>query len=195
MTQWTDLDQQFMRRALTLAARGSHETHPNPRVGCVLVRDGQIVGEGWHERVGGPHAERMALDAAGAAAHGATAYVTLEPCNHHGRTPPCSEALLSAGISAVIAAIEDPDPRVRGSGSARLIASGVAVRSGLLAAEAAALNAGYLRRQQGGRPWVRVKIAASLDGQTALANGESRWITGAAAREDVHHYRDSVPPC
>jgi len=177
-----------MARALELAQRGLYTTDPNPRVGCVLVRDGEVVGEGWHQRAGGPHAEAAALTAAGAAARGATAYVTLEPCNHHGRTPPCSEALLAAGVARVVYAIGDPNPQAVG-GAARLAAAGIEVASGLMAQQAGQLNAGFLRRMRGGLPWVRVKLAASLDGRTALANGESRWITSKAARTDAQHGR------
>ncbi|MBK1691590.1 riboflavin biosynthesis protein RibD [Ectothiorhodospira mobilis] len=178
-----------MGRALRLAARGLYTTDPNPRVGCVLVRDGQVVGEGFHARAGEPHAEVLALRAAGEAARGATAYVTLEPCSHHGRTPPCADALAAAGVARVVAAMVDPNPRVAGRGLARLRAAGVQVDSGLLAAEARDLNPGFVQRMERGRPWVRVKLAASLDGRTAMANGESRWITGEAARADVQRLR------
>jgi diaminohydroxyphosphoribosylaminopyrimidine deaminase / 5-amino-6-(5-phosphoribosylamino)uracil reductase len=177
-----------MARAIELAKRGLLTTDPNPRVGCVLVRDGRAVGEGWHARAGGPHAEPEALNAAGEAARGATAYVTLEPCNHHGRTPPCSEALIAAGVARVIYAVEDPNPKAIGGG-ARLAAAGIRVESGLLSDEAAQLNPGFLRRNRGGLPWVRVKVAASLDGRTALASGESRWITSKAARMDAQYGR------
>ena len=178
-----------MARALDLARRGLHGTDPNPRVGCVLVHGGAVVGEGWHERAGGPHAEVAALTAAGNAARGATAYVTLEPCNHYGRTPPCSLALIEAGVARVIYAIDDPNPEVAGAGAARLRGQGIGVDSGLMATEAEELNAGYFKRRRSGRPFVRVKLAASLDGRTALANGESRWITSEAARSDVQHFR------
>ena len=177
-----------MARALQLAQRGLYTADPNPRVGCVLVRDGEVVGEGWHERAGGPHAEAAALTAAGAAARGATAYVTLEPCNHHGRTPPCSDALLAAGVARVVYAIGDPNPQAVG-GAARLAAAGVEVAGGLMAEQAERINTGFLRRMRGGLPWVRVKLAASLDGRTALANGESRWITSKAARTDAQYGR------
>ena len=186
---WTDADRAAMSRALALAQRGLFTTDPNPRVGCVLVRDAEIVGEGWHMRAGGPHAEAHALAQAGERARGATAYVTLEPCDHHGRTPPCSQALLDAGVARVVCAHLDPDPRVAGGGMRRLQAHGIEVRSGLMAAAAEELNIGYLRRQRTGRPYIRVKLAMSLDGHTALASGESRWITGEAARADVQHYR------
>ncbi len=177
-----------MARALELAARGLYTTDPNPRVGCVLVQGGKVVGEGWHERAGGPHAEVAALAAAGPAARGATAYVSLEPCNHHGRTGPCSEALIGAGVARVVYALADPNPAA-GGGGARLAAAGTAVDAGLMAEEAARLNPGFVRRVQGGLPWVRVKLAASLDGRTALASGESRWITSKAARTDAQYGR------
>ncbi len=182
-------DHEFMAQALRLAERGLCSTTPNPRVGCVLVRDAAIVGEGWHERAGGPHAEVHALQAAGAAAAGATAYVTLEPCSHHGRTPPCCEALLAAGVQRVVAAMPDPNPLVAGQGLAWLRDAGLAVESGLLAAEARELNIGFVSRMERGRPWVRLKAAASLDGRTALHNGHSQWITGEAARADGHVWR------
>ena len=186
---FTAADERAMQRALQLAALATNSAHPNPRVGCVLVAAGEVVGEGWHQRAGEPHAEVFALRAAGARARGATAYVTLEPCNHVGRTPPCTEALLQAGVSRVIYALRDPDPRVDGSGAERLQRAGVKVASGLLGDEARELNLGFVSRVQRGRPWVRLKLAASLDGRTALANGESRWITSAAAREDVQQWR------
>jgi diaminohydroxyphosphoribosylaminopyrimidine deaminase / 5-amino-6-(5-phosphoribosylamino)uracil reductase len=178
----------FMARAIELAKNGLLTTDPNPAVGCVLVRDGQVVGEGWHARAGGPHAEAAALAAAGGSARGTTAYVTLEPCNHFGRTPPCSEALIAAGVARVIYAVEDPNPNALGGG-ARLAAAGISVASGLMAEEAARLIPGFLRRMRGGLPWVRVKVAASLDGRTALASGESRWITSKAARSDAQYGR------
>lgn len=182
-------DETAMRRALELAARGLYSTHPNPRVGAVLVRDQEIVGEGWHERAGEPHAEPLAVRAAGDRARGSTAYVTLEPCCHQGRTPPCVGVLLAAGVRRVVFAIADPNPRVNGGGAKLLRKAGVDVESGLLAAEAAELNAGFLLRMREGRPFVRLKSAASLDGRTALANGRSQWITGEAARADVQHWR------
>lgn len=178
-----------MNQALRLAARGLYSTDPNPRVGCVLVRDGAVVGSGWHGRAGQPHAEVFALREAGERARGATAYVTLEPCCHHGRTPPCGEALIAAGVTRVVAAMADPNPLMAGKGLAQLAAAGIAVESGLLAADAAALNPGFSSRMQRGRPWVRVKSAMSLDGRGALANGVSQWITGAAARHDVQRWR------
>jgi diaminohydroxyphosphoribosylaminopyrimidine deaminase/5-amino-6-(5-phosphoribosylamino)uracil reductase len=178
-----------MSRALQLARRGLYTTDPNPRVGCVIAAGGEVVGEGWHERAGGPHAEVAALAAAGERARGATVYVTLEPCCHHGRTPPCVESLIEAGVGRVVAAMQDPNPVVAGRGFERLRASGIAVDCGVLAAEAAALNPGFVKRMMTGRPFVRVKIAASLDGRTALASGESQWITGADARRDGHRLR------
>jgi diaminohydroxyphosphoribosylaminopyrimidine deaminase/5-amino-6-(5-phosphoribosylamino)uracil reductase len=178
-----------MQRALELAGLGVRTTQPNPRVGCVIAREEAIVGEGWHQRSGEPHAEVFALRAAGEAARGATAFVTLEPCNHHGRTPPCTEALIAAGISKVIFACGDPNPRVDGSGASRLRAAGIEVETGLLSEQGEELNLGFFKRMRTGRPWVRLKLAASLDGRTALANGESRWITSQAAREDVHRFR------
>jgi diaminohydroxyphosphoribosylaminopyrimidine deaminase / 5-amino-6-(5-phosphoribosylamino)uracil reductase len=189
VTEFSAFDRDAMQRALALAARGLESAHPNPRVGCVIAQGERIVGEGFHERAGEPHAEVFALRAAGTAARGATAYVTLEPCNHHGRTPPCVDALLAAGIARVVYASHDPDPRVDGAGAARLRAAGVSVAGGLLAAEANELNIGFLSRLRRGRPWVRLKLAMSLDGRTALASGESRWLTGAAARADVHAWR------
>ncbi|MFN2309974.1 MAG: bifunctional diaminohydroxyphosphoribosylaminopyrimidine deaminase/5-amino-6-(5-phosphoribosylamino)uracil reductase RibD [Gammaproteobacteria bacterium] len=182
-------DHRYMARALQLAERGLYTTEPNPRVGCVLVREGVIVGEGWHVRAGEPHAEVHALRAAGERARGATAYVTLEPCCHHGRTPPCSEALIAAGVARVVAALPDPNPRVAGGGLAQLQAAGITTQSGLLAAQAEALNPGFVSRMRRGRPYVRCKLAMSLDGRTAMASGESKWITGPAARADVQRLR------
>lgn len=189
MTEWTADDHRHMARALQLAERGLYTTTPNPRVGCVLVRDGEPVGEGWHERAGGPHAEVAALAAAGESARGATAYVTLEPCCHQGRTPPCTDALLQAGVREVVYAMDDPNPQVAGQGAAALREAGVVVRGGLMAAAAAALNPGFVARMTRQRPWLRVKVAATLDGRTALASGDSRWITGKPARTDVHRLR------
>jgi len=182
-------DYEFMGRALQLAQRGLYTTTPNPRVGCVIVRDGAVVGEGWHERAGAPHAEINALAAAGDRARGATAYVSLEPCHHHGRTPPCDEALVAAGVARVVAAMRDPDLRTAGLGLARIKQAGIETATGVLENEARELNIGFISRLTRGRPWVRMKIAASLDGKTALANGKSRWITGEAARSDGHHWR------
>ncbi|MBI5612056.1 MAG: bifunctional diaminohydroxyphosphoribosylaminopyrimidine deaminase/5-amino-6-(5-phosphoribosylamino)uracil reductase RibD [Gammaproteobacteria bacterium] len=178
-----------MARALRLAGKGLHTTDPNPRVGCVVVKNGEIVGEGWHERAGEPHAEVLALRVAGARARGATVYVTLEPCCHHGRTPPCSRALIEAGVARVVTAMQDPNPRVAGQGAQHLSDAGIAIEIGLMEAAARALNPGFVQRMQTGRPYVRVKLAASLDGRTALASGESKWITGAAARHDVQRWR------
>lgn len=187
---FTAADHGFMARALRLAARGLYTTAPNPRVGCVLVRDGAVIAEGWHEKAGGPHAEVDALSKVGAGATaGSSAYVTLEPCSHHGRTPPCADALIAAGVARVVAAMTDPNPLVAGRGLDRLRAAGIAVEHGLLAAEARELNLGFVSRMTRGRPWVRLKVAASLDGKTALANGKSQWITGPDARRDVHAWR------
>lgn len=185
----TASDQAFMARALELARKGLYSTHPNPRVGCVIVRDGQVVGEGWHARAGEPHAEVHALRQAGERARGATAYVTLEPCSHHGRTPPCADALVNAGVARVVAAMQDPNPQVAGRGLLRLIDAGIAVQSGVLESEARALNAGFIKRMETGLPFVRVKLAMSLDGRTAMASGESQWITGPAARAAVQRLR------
>jgi diaminohydroxyphosphoribosylaminopyrimidine deaminase/5-amino-6-(5-phosphoribosylamino)uracil reductase len=182
-------DHAYMTRALRLAGRALFTTAPNPRVGCVIVRDGEIVGEGFHVRAGEPHAEIIALQAAGARARGATVYVSLEPCSHHGRTPPCADALIVVGVGRVVAAMQDPNPRVAGRGLARLSAAGIQTECGLMEAEARELNIGFVSRMTRGRPWLRIKTAASLDGRTALANGESQWITGAAARRDGHRWR------
>jgi diaminohydroxyphosphoribosylaminopyrimidine deaminase / 5-amino-6-(5-phosphoribosylamino)uracil reductase len=178
-----------MRRALELAERGRPTTSPNPLVGCVLVRGEGVVGEGWHERPGGPHAEIVALAAAGERARGATAYVTLEPCDHHGRTPPCSDALLAAGVVRIVIATLDPNPLVDGRGAARLRDAGVEVRVGVLAAEAEAQNVAYRTAQRLGRPWVRYKTAMTLDGKIATRTGQSRWITGEASRALVQRWR------
>ncbi len=182
-------DHQFMAHALRLARRGLYTTTPNPRVGCVLVRDGHLIGEGWHEKAGEAHAEVNALHDAGDSARGATAYVTLEPCAHFGRTPPCIDALRAAGVARVVAAMQDPNPQVAGKGLAELGASGIDVSSGLMETEAHELNIGFVSRMTRGRPWLRLKIAASLDGKTALNNGKSQWITGADARRDAHAWR------
>lgn len=182
-------DHAHMARALQLAARAQYNTDPNPAVGCVVVAAQGVVGEGWTAAAGGPHAERAALAAAGAAARGATAYVSLEPCCHVGRTGPCTRALIEAGVARVVYAIDDPNPRVGGRGAGELRAAGITVESGLLAGAAATVNRGFISRMTRGRPWVRTKIAASLDGRTALANGASQWITGAPARADVHRWR------
>ena len=186
---FTDFDHSAMRRALALAARGLGTTDPNPRVGCVIAQGERIVGEGWHERAGEAHAEVAALQAAGGRAAGATVYVTLEPCSHHGRTPPCVEALIGARVARVVYAVADPNPQVDGQGAARLREARVRVEGGLLEAEATELNCGFLKRMRYGRPWVRAKLAMSLDGRTALANGASRWISSEAARQDVQQWR------
>jgi diaminohydroxyphosphoribosylaminopyrimidine deaminase/5-amino-6-(5-phosphoribosylamino)uracil reductase len=182
-------DRFWMRRALALAEGGRYTAAPNPLVGCVLVRGGQLIGQGFHRRAGEGHAEVLALAEAGPRAAGATVYVTLEPCAHHGRTPPCAEALIAAGVARVVAAMPDPNLRVAGQGLARLRAAGIAVDCGVLADEAAALNPGFLKRMTSGRPYVRVKMAQSLDGRSALADGAARWITGPAARADVQRWR------
>ena len=182
-------DARHMARALELARKGVYSTHPNPRVGCVIVRDGETVGEGWHVQAGGPHAEVHALRQAGDRARGATAYVTLEPCSHHGRTPPCAEALVEAGVARVVVAMQDPNPQVAGQGLERLRQAGIAVTCPLLATEARALNPGFLKRMEHGQPYIRVKLAMSLDGRTAMASGESQWITGPAARSAVQRLR------
>jgi len=216
---FTAADHVFMAQALRLAERGMYTTTPNPRVGCVLVRDGIVLTEGWHEKAGQPHAEINALRSVGAGpsqadvsppvggsepglrawgannfgagmtAQGATAYVTLEPCSHHGRTPPCADALIAAGIARVVIAMTDPNPLVAGQGIARLRAAGISVECGLLETEARELNIGFVSRMTRGRPWLRLKIAASLDGKTALANGQSQWITGPDARRHAHGWR------
>ena len=189
MPEWNPADRQWMSRALTLAARGLYTTEPNPRVGCVLVKGEQVVGEGWHVQAGEGHAEVNALAQAGEQARGATAYVTLEPCSHTGKTPPCADALIKAGVSRVVAAMQDPNPLVAGQGLQRLTDAGIRVECGLLEAQARELNPGFIKRMQQGLPWVRVKLAMSLDGRTAMASGESKWITGPAARADVQRLR------
>ncbi len=183
------VDHSMMARALRLAEHGLWTTTPNPRVGCVLVRDGWVVGEGWHAKAGEPHAEVQALNVAGRRARGATAYVTLEPCSHHGRTPPCAEALIEAGVARVVAAMTDPNPLVAGQGLALLEAAGIETACGLLETEAHELNIGFVSRMTRGRPWLRLKAAASLDGKTALNNGLSQWITGPDARRDGQRWR------
>lgn len=184
-------DQAYMAQALRLAAKGRYSTHPNPNVGCLLVAEQQVVGAGWHKRAGEPHAEVHALQQAGARAQGATAYVTLEPCSHHGLTPPCAEALVKAGVQRVVIAMQDPNPQVAGRGIAYLRGQGlqVEVLSGELADAARALNCGFAKRMEQGVPFVRLKLAMSLDGRTAMASGESQWITGPAARADVQELR------
>ncbi len=182
-------DHHWMARAIRLARQGLYTTDPNPRVGCVIVRDGEVVGEGAHLKAGEPHAEVHALRAAGDHARGATAYVTLEPCSHHGKTPPCAEALVKAGVARVVCAMQDPNPLVAGRGLARLQQAGIETASGLLEAEARALNPGFISRMERGRPYTRLKLASSLDGRTAMQSGESQWITGSAARSDVQRLR------
>ncbi|MDP3663438.1 MAG: bifunctional diaminohydroxyphosphoribosylaminopyrimidine deaminase/5-amino-6-(5-phosphoribosylamino)uracil reductase RibD [Nitrosomonas sp.] len=182
-------DYAFMSYALRLAEKGLYGATPNPRVGCVITYNEQIVGSGWHERAGQPHAEINALNNAGGAARGATVYVTLEPCAHYGRTPPCVNALITAGIARVIIAMKDPNPLVSGRGKALLELAGIDVQVGLLEAEASALNVGFVTRMIHKKPWVRIKTAASLDGKTALNNGVSQWITGESARQDGHRWR------
>ena len=183
------VDRRLMTRALELARRGLYSTDPNPRVGCVIARGERIVGEGWHRYAGEPHAEIHALAAAGGDTNGATAYVTLEPCRHTGRTGPCTRALIEARVGKVVVAMRDPDPRVAGQGLVELAAAGIEVETGLLEMQARNLNRGFVSRLERGRPWVRCKLAATLDGRTATAAGESRWITGEAARADVHRLR------
>jgi len=189
MAPFSSLDHHFMGRAIVLARRGLYTTDPNPRVGCVLVRDGEVVGEGWHVRAGEGHAEVNALRLAGERARGATAYVTLEPCSHFGRTPPCADTLIDAGIARMVCAMVDPNPSVAGQGLERLRAAGVEVAGGLMEREARALNPGFIKRMEQGLPLVRVKLATSVDGRTAMAGGESQWITGPQARSDVQRLR------
>lgn len=183
------IGREYMAEALRLAGKGILTTSPNPRVGCLLVRDAEVVGRGWHERAGEPHAEINALRDAGDRGRGATAYVTLEPCSHHGRTPPCADALIGAGVSRVVAGMKDPNPRVSGQGLERLKSAGLDVECGLLERQCRDLNRGFVRRHERGRPWVTLKLAASLDGRTAMASGESKWITSRAARIDVQRLR------
>lgn len=182
-------DEKYMARAFELARLGRFTTMPNPNVGCVIVRDGEIVGEGYHLRAGEPHAEVHALRMAGDRAQGATAFVTLEPCSHHGRTPPCADALVAAGVTRVVASMQDPNPEVAGRGLYRLRQAGIDVSHGLMHSEAEATNLGFLKRMRTGFPYVQLKMAASLDGRTAMASGESQWITSAAARADVQNFR------
>ncbi|MGH8399481.1 MAG: bifunctional diaminohydroxyphosphoribosylaminopyrimidine deaminase/5-amino-6-(5-phosphoribosylamino)uracil reductase RibD, partial [Gammaproteobacteria bacterium] len=186
---FTPADYVFMAEALRLAERGLYTTDPNPRVGCVISKDGMIVGRGFHRKAGEAHAEVNALRDAGKDARGATVYVTLEPCNHTGRTPPCTDALIAAGVALVIAAMQDPNPKVAGQGFDKLKAAGIETACGLMETQAQALNPGFISRMTRGRPWVRSKLAISLDGRTALANGASKWISDAAAREDAHRWR------
>lgn len=183
------LDHQHMSRAIQLARRGLYTTQPNPRVGCVIARGEQVIAEGFHLQAGGPHAEIVALQQAGAQAVGATAYVSLEPCSHHGKTPPCADALIDARVARVVCAMPDPNPLVAGQGLEKLRQAGIEVECGVLQAEAEALNPGFIKRMRIGLPYVRAKLAMSLDGRTAMASGESQWITGEAARNDVHRLR------
>jgi diaminohydroxyphosphoribosylaminopyrimidine deaminase/5-amino-6-(5-phosphoribosylamino)uracil reductase len=185
---FSDVDLRMMAEALRLAERGRYSTSPNPRVGCVICRDGQLISQGWHQRAGEGHAEVNAL-AQLSDAKGATAYVTLEPCSHQGRTPPCADTLIHAGVSRVVVAMEDPNPLVAGRGITRLREAGIHVDLGLMAAQAEALNPGFMRRMRGGLPWLRLKSASSIDGRTAMASGESQWITGPEARADVQKLR------
>lgn len=187
--KFTSQDHQMMQKAILLAKQGIYTTAPNPNVGCVLVKDGQIIGEGAHLKAGEPHAEVHALRQAGENAKGSTAYVTLEPCSHYGRTPPCAEGLINAGVSKVICAMVDPNPQVAGRGLAMLNAAGIETESGLLEADSRALNPSFLQRMESGKPFVQLKMAASLDGKTALENGVSQWITSKEARQDVQRYR------
>ena len=189
MPESINSERTFMQRALQLARRGQFSAHPNPMVGCVLVKDGEIIGEGWHEFAGEAHAEVNALQAAGDQAKGVTAYITLEPCGHHGKTPPCTEALIAAGVREVVFASQDPNPKVNGKGAQALENAGVIVRSGLMRQEVDELLAGFLSRVTSGKPRVRLKIACSLDGCIAMADGHSQWITGAEARADVQRLR------
>lgn len=189
MSIFSALDYQMMSRAISLAKKGIYTTAPNPNVGCVIVRDGEIVGEGFHYRAGEPHAEVHALRMAGEKAQGATAYVTLEPCSHYGRTPPCAEGLINAKVAKVICAMQDPNPQVAGRGISMLREAGITVEVGLLELDSEALNPAFIKRMKTGMPYVQLKMAASLDGQTALANGQSQWITSSCARKDVQHFR------
>ncbi len=189
MSNFSPADHVYMAQALRIAERGLYTTMPNPRVGCLIVKDGEIVGEGAHFKAGEPHAEVLALRQAGNKAKGGTAYVTLEPCSHYGKTPPCTDALTEAKVSKVIAAMQDPNPLVAGQGLVSLAGQGIEVASGLMQAQAEALNQGFISRMTKGMPFVRSKIAVSLDGKTALSNGASQWITGEAARHDVQHWR------
>jgi diaminohydroxyphosphoribosylaminopyrimidine deaminase / 5-amino-6-(5-phosphoribosylamino)uracil reductase len=188
VSEFSAFDQAMMKRALALAEKGLYTTTPNPRVGCVLTQGERVIGKGWHEKTGGPHAEARALVQASAGARGCTVYLTLEPCNHQGKTPPCAEALIKAGVTRVVAAMRDPNPQSRKGGDA-LLGAGIPFEFGLMEEEARELNIGFVSRMTRGRPWVRMKIAATLDGRTALGNGVSQWITGEAARKDGHRWR------
>jgi diaminohydroxyphosphoribosylaminopyrimidine deaminase/5-amino-6-(5-phosphoribosylamino)uracil reductase len=187
--EFSEFDRAAMERALALAERGLETAHPNPRVGCVIARRERIISEGWHERAGGPHAEAMALQNASGKVADATAYVTLEPCSHQGRTPPCADALIQARVARVVYAVGDPNPKVNGQGAEALRRAGITVQSGLLREQAEDLNAGFISRMRDGRPWVRIKMGMSLDGRAALASGKSQWITGEEARNDVQRWR------
>ncbi len=189
MITFTAYDHEFMSRAIRLAKKGLNTTHPNPRVGCVITQDNMIVGEGWHKKAGEAHAEVHALLKAGGQAKGATVYVTLEPCCHTGKTPPCTDSLIKAGVARVVAAMQDPHDKVAGQGFEKLKQAGIEVQTGLLEEQARLLNPGFIKRMQQGLPFVRVKMAMSIDGRTAMASGESKWITGEAARHDVQQWR------
>lgn len=189
MTSWSTDDRRFMSQALQLAKHGQYSTHPNPRVGCVIVKAGGVIGQGFHERAGEAHAEVRALAQAGADAEGATAYVTLEPCSHQGRTPPCADALIKAGVTRVVAAMQDPNPKVSGRGLKRIAEAGIEVASGLFEDQALELNQGFVSRMASARPFIRLKMAMSVDGRTAMESGESQWITGPDARQDVQRWR------
>lgn len=182
-------DHRYMSMALQLAEKGMYSTDPNPRVGCVIVKNRQVIARGWHQRAGGPHAEVHALRQAGKNAQGATVYVTLEPCSHHGKTPPCADALIESKVARVVAAMQDPNPLVAGEGLEKLAAAGIHTQSGVLQSQAEALNPGFIKRMRQQRPYVRCKLAMSVDGRTAMANGESQWITSEYARRDVHQLR------
>jgi diaminohydroxyphosphoribosylaminopyrimidine deaminase/5-amino-6-(5-phosphoribosylamino)uracil reductase len=189
MSSFSSFDFQCMAKALNLAKKGLYTTHPNPRVGCVIAKQGKIIGQGFHVQAGEPHAEINALRSVSESTIGATAYVTLEPCSHTGRTPPCANALIQAGVARVVVAMQDPNPQVAGRGLMKLQQAGITTETGLMEAEARALNPGFIKRMEAGLPWVRVKLAMSLDGRTAMASGESEWITDSAARQDVQHLR------
>jgi diaminohydroxyphosphoribosylaminopyrimidine deaminase / 5-amino-6-(5-phosphoribosylamino)uracil reductase len=189
MSAFSANDYRFMAEAIELARRGCYTTTPNPNVGCVIVNNGQVVGRGWHQKAGQPHAEVYALKQAAEKAQGATAYVTLEPCSHHGRTPPCCDALIDAKVCKVIAAMQDPNPMVAGKGLARISASGIETHCGLMKSEAEQLNRGFISRMRHARPFVQLKVASSIDGRTAMATGESKWITCSQSRQDVHTMR------
>lgn len=188
-TAFSDFDIQMMQRAIDLARKGLYSTKPNPAVGCVITQQEEIIAEGWHQKAGEPHAERVALANAVESVKGATVYVTLEPCSHHGKTPPCADALVESGVARVVIAMQDPNPLVAGNGIKRLEQAGIVVDSGILSEEAAALNKGFVSAMKSNRPFVRLKVANSLDGRTAMANGESQWITGPEARHQVHLMR------